>query len=616
MNRSHGTMLALALLAIPACSGSTDAIENGGSTENASVEGQSAALAVTAAGSIPAGLPSHMSVGLFENQGGTWLAQSGVPWDMRYSYFTYGWANNWGYGAHDGSWGGNFLSETASQGFIPAVEYYCVNGEPGGGEAQFLSKVQNPTTMAEYFGDFKLLMQQAKAFGKPVVVLLEADGFGFLEEQSGNAPSTSAAIASTGMPELASLPNTVAGWGLAFLAIRNAVGANNALLGIHVSTWASGNEIGYSSVTIPLQPEVDTVYNFLSPFGLTANVTGSTYDFLVGDPLDRDSDYYATQQGQNKWWDASDTASVNSASFNRYAAWLGLWNTKANKRWILWQIPLGNSNHLDVCNNGGAQQGYKDNRAEYFFGPESTLHLTNWAQDGVVGLLFGAGAGCQSSFGNDIYTDGQSFIQSRVKSFYTAGGLPLSGGGSVGTSGASGSSTGTSGSSTGSTTGASGSSAGSTAGSTSGSSGDTAEYSFESSVQGWAATSGSASRSTTQVFAGKGALSVHLSSSSAFTQTVSVASPATPAGATVSFHVWVPSGANVSSIQPYVMQGAGGGWAWTGQWVAASQLELGAWNTITVKVPANAATPLYQLGVQFTTSGSSSAIAYVDSVSW
>ena len=601
MNRSHGTMLALALLAIPAC---------GASNENGTPEGQqSAALAVTAAGPIPAGLPAHMSVGLFENPGGTWLSQSSVPWDMRYAYFTYGWANNWGYGARDGSWGGNFLKETGSQGFIPAVEYYCVPGEPGGDESQFLSKVQNATTMAEYFGDFKLLMQQVKSFGKPVVILLEADGFGFLEQQSGNAPNTSAAIASTGMPELASLPNTVAGWGLAFLAIRNAVGAGNAVLGIHVSDWASGNDIGYGSVTIPLQPEVDKVYNFLSPLGLASNVTGSTYDFLVGDPLDRDSDYYATVEGQNRWWDATDTASVNSESFNRYAAWLGLWNTKANKRWILWQIPLGNSNHLDVCNNGGAQQGYKDNRAEYFFGTESALHLANWAQDGVIGLLFGAGTTCQSSYGNDTYTDGQSFMQSRVRSFYTAGGLPLTG--SVGTTGTSGS--GASGSNSGSgTTGTSGSSTGST----SGSSGDTAEYNFESGIQGWAATSGSASRSTAQVFAGKAALAVHLASSAAFTQTVSVASPAAPAGAMVTFHVWVPSGANVSSIQPYLMQGAGGGWVWTGQWETASQLKLGAWNTVTVTVPSNAATPLYQLGVQFTTSGASSAIAYVDSVSW
>src|SRR6185437_4702609 len=249
-----------------------------------------------------------MAVGLFENEGQSWMAGSGVPWDDRYAYFTYGWANNWGYGAHDGSWGLGFLNESAGAGFAPVVQYYCVNGEPGGGEDQFLAKVQNATTMAEYFGDFKLLLQQVKAFGKPVVILLEADGFGFLEQQTGGNASTPAAIASSGLPELAGLPNTVAGWGLAFLQLRQAVGATNAVLGMHVSAWASGEDVAYFSVTDPLQPQVDTVYNFLSPFGLGANQTGSTYDLLVGDPLDRDSDYYKLVQNQNRWWDASDTA--------------------------------------------------------------------------------------------------------------------------------------------------------------------------------------------------------------------------------------------------------------------------------------------------------------------
>ena len=184
-------------------------------------------------------MPSHLAVGLSENSGATWMEGSGVPWDVRYAYFTYGWADNWGYGSDNGSWGLGYMQESASEGFIPAVEYYCMNGEPGGGEDQFLAKTQDATTMAEYFGDFKILMQNVKSFGKPVVVLLEADGFGFLEEQSNGDPTTYAAVAASGVPELASLPNTVAGWGLAFLQLRQAVGASNAILGIHVSAWAS-----------------------------------------------------------------------------------------------------------------------------------------------------------------------------------------------------------------------------------------------------------------------------------------------------------------------------------------------------------------------------------------
>ncbi len=62
-----------------------------------------------AAGTPPAALSSHLAVGLFEQNGGSWMHSSGVPWDVRYEYLTKGWANNWGWGATDGSWALTFM---------------------------------------------------------------------------------------------------------------------------------------------------------------------------------------------------------------------------------------------------------------------------------------------------------------------------------------------------------------------------------------------------------------------------------------------------------------------------------------------------------------------------
>src|SRR3954467_10095975 len=185
----------------------------------------------TAQGPIPSGLPARVMVGLFEDSGGTWMKNSGVRWDARYRYLTKGWVNNWGFGAYDGSFALSYFRESDGQGTVPAVQYYQIFAEAGGGESATLQKVQNATTMRSYFGDFKLLMQRAKDFGKPVMVLVEADAFGFLEQQSGGNASAPAAIASTGMTELAGLPNTVAGFGLAFLQLRKAAGASNVVLG-------------------------------------------------------------------------------------------------------------------------------------------------------------------------------------------------------------------------------------------------------------------------------------------------------------------------------------------------------------------------------------------------
>jgi len=377
------------------------------------------------AGSVPRGLPARLMVGLFEDTGKTWMKDSAVPWDVRYRYFTKGWVNNWGFSAADGSWGLKFMQESAAQGFIPAIQYYQMNNEPGGGERDFYAKTKNATTMRGYFSDFKTLMTRVKGFGKPTLILLEADGFGYMQQQSGNNPNAYAAVAATGLPELAGLPDTVAGWGLAFLQLRKAVGASNAILGVHISGWASGKDIAYFSVTDSLAPEVQRVHDFLKPLGLGTNVTGATYDVLVGDPLDRDSDFYRVRLSQQRWWDASDTASLSSSSFNRYAEWLRLWNVASGKRWVLWQIPLGNSHHLNVDNAGGSRQGYKDNRPEYFFGANSAAHRQQFADSGVLALLFGRGEGRQSSYQNDYYTDGQLFMKSRAGAFLKAGGLAI-----------------------------------------------------------------------------------------------------------------------------------------------------------------------------------------------
>jgi hypothetical protein len=538
-------------------------------------------------GAVPSGLPSRMMVGLFEEWGGTWLRDSAVPWDVRYAYFVKGWANNWGWGAHDGSMATAFFNECSAHNFIPAVQFYQLHGESGGGEDQFLAKTQSASTMASYFSDFKLLMQRAKEFNKPVVVMIEADGTGFLQSQSNQNPNTYSAIAASGLPELAGLPNTVAGWGLAFLQIRKAVGANNVVLGMHISGWASGKDIAHYSVTDPLQPEVDKVYNFLAPLGLSANQTGTTYDFLVGDPLDRDADFYRLNQGVDRWWDASDSASINSKSFNRYAEWLRLWNVKSGKRWLLWQIPLGNSNHLNVYNNGGSRQGYKDNRTEYFFGSSSRAHLEKFASSGVFGLLFGAGAGGQSSYQNDTYSDGQLFMKSRAGAFLKAGGLPIP---------------------SGSTTTPPPTNPPPPL--------DATDYNFEADAQGWqrsGAPIASVARSTTQKYAGASSLAVRFNGSGS--ATVRVANPAAKAGQSVTFRIYLPSGARLTSVQPFVLQGAAGGWRWTGNWQPLSALRQGAWNTITVQVPANAAL-LSSLGVEFTTSGAYSGTVYVDSVNF
>ena len=76
----------------------------------------------------------------------------------------------------------------------------------------------------------------------------------------------------------------------------------------------------------------------------------------------------------------------------------------------------------------------------------------------------------------------------------------------------------------------------------------------------------------------------------------------------MTFNVWIPASiAGITGLEPFAMQGAAGNWGWSNSWYAPSQLKLGAWNTLTVQLPANSAA-LAQLGVQFTTSAAWTSI--------
>jgi hypothetical protein len=146
-------------------------------------------------------------------------------------------------------------------------------------------------------------------------------------------------------------------------------------------------------------------------------------------------------------------------------------------------------------------------------------------------------------------------------------------------------------------------------------SGAPAQYHFESGTQGWTASGApitGVAQSTTQAFGPTHSLAVTINGAAA-NCTVRVANPPTPAGKVVTCRVWIPTGSQLSAIQPYVMDF---NWAWTGNVIPLASLTQGAWNTVAVTVPAGAAVPLKELGVEFRVSATWNATCYIDSISW
>ena len=143
---------------------------------------------------------------------------------------------------------------------------------------------------------------------------------------------------------------------------------------------------------------------------------------------------------------------------------------------------------------------------------------------------------------------------------------------------------------------------------------DPAQFNFETDPQRWAA-GGSPiagiATSTAQHFAGRQSLAVNFNGAAAGSSSVSVGNVVVAAGKTITFRVWIPSGSQITTLQPYLQDY---NWNWTSSWYG--NLTANAWNTMTLTVPQTAIAPFQNLGITFTTGAAWSGTCYIDSVTW
>jgi hypothetical protein len=144
---------------------------------------------------------------------------------------------------------------------------------------------------------------------------------------------------------------------------------------------------------------------------------------------------------------------------------------------------------------------------------------------------------------------------------------------------------------------------------------DTAQFNFETDPQGWYAGGSQiagVATSTAQHYAGRRSLAVNFSGTAGGTSSLTVDNVAVLPGTNINFRVWIPSGSQISALQPYLVD-HNGSWINLGWY---QNLTVNAWNTITVTVPTTAPTPLQHFGIQIFTSAGWTNTCYLDSVSW
>jgi hypothetical protein len=115
-------------------------------------------------------------------------------------------------------------------------------------------------------------------------------------------------------------------------------------------------------------------------------------------------------------------------------------------------------------------------------------------------------------------------------------------------------------------------------------------------------------------FSGAYALAGTLTADAPRVYDLSTPGPRIPAGATVTFHVFVPEGALISWVEPYALQGSPSD-VRTEQRYPVAMLSVGTWSTLILRIPTNA-DPIRVVGVEFNVTAPWAGTVYIDSVDW
>jgi len=357
----------------------------GGTTGNPG--GDAAPVAASAALVAKLGKPSRVLVGLGATSIDDMKSQDIHP-DIVERYLVGVGAGSWPtWNSPDGAYVTFSAQAAEAYGAVPMFTLYqmTANGEGN------LSGISDATFMDKYWGQVRLMYQRIAEWGKPALVNVEPDFWGFAASQAPGRDLTKMAAAVSGQPECATLPDTVAGLGQCFVQMGRKV-APKTMIGFPPAFW-SGTPVEVAA--------------------MMRAAGANQADFIVAQTSDRDagcreaaSPPAECQNGSAPfYWDASNKTSPNfhdsQKQYSDYRAALG------NGLPILWwQTPMG----VPSDTPGGTDQHYRDNHVDYML-----RNTQEYGDMHTFGIVFSAGGSHQTS----ISTDGGQFA--RLSAQYLAG---------------------------------------------------------------------------------------------------------------------------------------------------------------------------------------------------
>jgi hypothetical protein len=330
------------------------------------------------------GLPNRLLIGLGSGGADTTLIQTqGLKPDF-YERYLVGLTSGGGWttwNTPSGAYAKYQMQAADSVGAVPMFTLFQFSAD----NTSDMTDLADATFMQTYWSDLVTLFNQVNQFGKPAVLSVEPDFWGFAQMVTDNThggdPAQAPAVLSTDAA-CAGLPANLTGFAPCLLKLAHKY-APKAAIGFPPSDW------GGSSLA--------SVVKFMNQLGTAQG------DFIVMQTLDRDAGCPeqaaltpATAQadcarGQGNWyWDETNQTHPN---FQDNFAMASSFHTGIGGLPIMWwQTPFG----VPSATPGGTAGHYRDNRVDYFL-----KHPSELVAVGGLGVVFGAGAENQTTPATD-----------------------------------------------------------------------------------------------------------------------------------------------------------------------------------------------------------------------
>jgi hypothetical protein len=327
----------------------------------------------------------RLQLGITSPPGAAAGERRAAPLALRYAYLSGGvnTGNGWRTWANgNGDYVSEYIAEAERAHMIPVFSYYqLLQSQPGDTNSNEssgdLQNLGNVSTMRSYYGDLTAFFKEAASAKDPVILQVEPDLWGYIEQASGgNAEKVPAAVASTKVAGLKGLPNNASGFARAILTLRDRY-APHVIVAYHDSIWGTGFAIQESH---PSNSQVTWMAKQSVSFYKSLH---AKFNAIFTETSNSDAGYAQVVEGagRSQWWAPVD--------FEHLREYIGDMHKALKLPTVIWQIPVGNS-VMRVMNN--TPYHYQDNTVQSLLGTNKQARalINGYAAAGVSALLFGS----------------------------------------------------------------------------------------------------------------------------------------------------------------------------------------------------------------------------------